>query len=43
MISKESSYNEGFNEYGGQILDASKYNVKNVYEASLLFEKLTGL
>lgn len=41
--SNKKSYNEGFNEQGGQIIDASKYNVKNVYEASLLFEKLTGL
>lgn len=36
-------YKEESNSEGGQIIDASKYNVKNVYEASLLFEKLTGL
>lgn len=40
---KIRSYKEGPIENGGEVLDASKYGVTNVYEASLLFEKLTGL
>lgn len=36
------TYREHNNETG-MTLDASKYGVHNVYEASLLFEKLTGL
>lgn len=42
-ISNEKCYKEEVRDNGARILDASKYNVKNVYEASLLFEKLTGL
>ena len=39
---KEKTYQE--QEDGDSIvLDASKRNVHNVYEASLLFEKLSGL
>lgn len=40
---KRKSYKEGPMENGGEVLDASKYGVTNVYEASLLFEKVTGL
>ena len=36
------TYEEYDNE-NGIMLDASKYGVKNIYEASLLFERLTGL
>jgi glycosyltransferase involved in cell wall biosynthesis len=40
---KRKTYKEGTTESGGQILDASRYGVTNVYEASLLFEKITQL
>ncbi|WP_026888272.1 glycosyltransferase family 2 protein [Clostridium beijerinckii] len=40
---KRKTYKEGITESGGEILDASKYGVTNVYEASLLFEELTKL
>jgi hypothetical protein len=40
---KTKKYNEGNIETGGLILDAFKYGVTNVYEASLLFEKMTEL
>lgn len=40
---KRKTYTEGTIETGGEILDASKYGVTNVYEASLLFEKITEL
>ncbi|MBN7573056.1 hypothetical protein C1H57_00375 [Clostridium sp. 2-1] len=42
-VVKRKSYKEGPMENGGEVLDASKYGVTNVYEASLLFEKVTGL
>ncbi|WP_271811987.1 glycosyltransferase family 2 protein [Clostridium beijerinckii] len=42
-ILKRKTYVEGPIETGGQILDASRYGVTNVYEASLLFEKITKL
>jgi glycosyltransferase involved in cell wall biosynthesis len=42
-IFKRKSYKEGITETGGEMLDASKYGVTNVYEASLLFEKITEL
>lgn len=32
-----------YNDERGMMLDASKYGVHNSYEASLLFEKMTGL
>lgn len=42
-VSKVSKvYKEGFMDEG-MMLDASKFGVSNVYEAALLFEKLTGL
>lgn len=40
---EKPSYQEMELENGGRILDASKYGVSNIYEASLLFESLTGL
>ena len=42
-IQQKKCYKEGTDAYGGQTLDASKYEVYNVYDASLLFEKLSGL
>lgn len=36
-------YTEGTNQYGSRTLDASKYGVKNVYDAALLFERLSNL
>ncbi|MBU5488409.1 glycosyltransferase [Clostridium sp. MSJ-8] len=42
-VSKKKTYSEGKTELGGIILDASKYNVSNIYEASKLFEKITNL
>lgn len=42
-LHKKKTYTEGKTELGGMILDASKYGVTNVYEATKLFEKLTGL
>ena len=42
-IRQKKCYKEGTDSYGGQTLDASKYGVYNVYEASLLFEKISGL
>lgn len=36
-------YAEGTDQFGGRTLDASKYGVKNVYDAAVLFEKLSGL
>lgn len=41
--SKEKTYNEGNTKYGGMVLDASKYKVKNIYEASCLFQQITQL
>lgn len=40
---KRKTYKEGPTATGGEILDASKHGVTNVYEALLLFEKVTGL
>lgn len=40
---KKKSYTEGQNPFGGQTLDASRYHVRNIYEAAVLFEKLSGL
>ncbi len=42
-IRQKKCYKEGTDSYGGQTLDASKYEVYNVYDASLLFEKISGL
>ena len=42
-LHKKKTYTEGKTELGGMILDASKYGVTNVYEATKLFEKLTDL
>lgn len=42
-LHKKKTYTEGKTELGGMILDASKYGVTNIYEATKLFEKLTGL
>ncbi|MHC1749830.1 MAG: glycosyltransferase family 2 protein [Cellulosilyticaceae bacterium] len=39
----KKTYVEGSIQGGGKILDASRYDVTNVYDASLLFEKITGL
>lgn len=36
-------YSEGTDPSGGLTLDASKYEVQNVYDAACLFEKLSGL
>lgn len=40
---KNNTYREGELTGGGQVYNASKYGVTNIYEATLLFEKLTGL
>ena len=37
------TYQTGFNSSGGLALDASEFDVKNVYEAIKLFEKITGM
>lgn len=37
------AYKIGFNEAGGLNLDASDFGVQNVYEATKLFEKITGM
>lgn len=42
-LDDKHSYKEGTDELGGVILDASKYGVTNVYEATKLFEKITNL
>ncbi len=42
-INDSKTYKEGFTKEGGLILDASKFNVSNVYDAAKLFENLTGL
>ena len=42
-LKERKSYVEGTDKFGCKTLDASKYHVENVYEASLLFEKLSGL
>ena len=39
----DKSYMEGYNELGGQTLDASKYGVKNIADAVQLFVKLASL
>ncbi len=38
----QRTYSEGFMSTGGLTLDASKFGVKNVYEAVQLFEKIMG-
>ena len=43
QIQEKKCYKEGKNPAGGQTLDASKYNVQNIYDAAKLFEKLTQL
>ena len=43
QIQEKKCYKEGKNPAGGQTLDASKYNVQNIYDAAKLFEKLTML
>ena len=42
-LHEKKCYTEGVNQFGGQTLDASKYNVQNVYDAAKLFEKLSDL
>lgn len=42
-LQERKCYKEGRGQSGGQTLDASKYNVWNIYDASRLFEKLSGL
>lgn len=42
-VKQKKCYKEGTDTFGGQTLDASKYDVYNVYDASLLFEKMSGL
>lgn len=42
-LKEQKSYIEGTDKYGCRTLDASKYKVENVYDAALLFEKLSGL
>lgn len=39
----QKSYTEGEGPAGSLTLDASKYHVKNVYDASKLFERISGL
>lgn len=39
----EKCYIEGTNQQGGRILDASKYGVENIYDAALLFERMSDL
>lgn len=43
QIHERKCYKEEKNPAGGQTLDASKYNVQNIYDAAKLFEKLTQL
>lgn len=43
QIHGKKCYKEGTNPVGGQTLDAAKYHVKNIYDATKLFEKLTQL
>lgn len=40
---QKRGYTVGLLEGGGAILDASEFGVENIYDATLLFEKLTGL
>ena len=42
-LQQKKCYIEGIDEYGGRTLDASKYDVKNIYEAANLFEKISEL
>ncbi len=42
-MQQKKCYVEGIDEYGGRTLDASKYNVENVYEAANLFEEISKL
>ncbi len=42
-IEKMQAYQEGQTQYGGLVVDASKYGVKNIYEAAQLFCELSGL
>lgn len=42
-LKKKKTYQEGKDENGSIILDASKYGVSNVYEAALLFENISML
>ena len=42
-IRRKKCYKEGTDSYGGQTFDASKYGAYNVYDASILFEKISGL
>ena len=39
----KKTYAERENQYGGRTIDASRYNVRNIYDAAKLFEKLTML
>lgn len=43
QLYKKKSYKEGKTPIGGQTLDASKYNVWNIYDAMQLFESLSNL
>lgn len=40
---QKKTYIEEEDENGAITLDASKYGVKNIYDAAILFEKITGL
>lgn len=42
-LHEKKCYTEGVNQFGGQTLDASKYDVQNIYDAAKLFEKLSEL
>ncbi len=39
----QKSYREEVDQFGGEVLDASRYGVSNIVEAVELFEKKTGL
>ena len=42
-LQQKKCYIEGIDEYGGRTIDASKYDVKNIYEAAKLFEEISEL
>lgn len=43
MLRERKCYTEGTDPSGGRTVDASRYGVKNVYDAAVLFERLSGL
>lgn len=43
MLRERKCYTEGTDSYGGRTMDASRYGVENVYDAAVLFERLSGL